>query len=207
MDVLHAMHGNDWAQEGGAGGGAGGGGTAGTERGRHQTCPLLIKFRWASVEAPRVEEVECTRNQKRGGTKKRKQSKVRTCPGQDRTNRHTSRHAQRASERGYEWVSERDSQIKMAVKSYDLLTGNEIEDNSIEKAMPTIDNLYHWPHMASECNRYPPCPVRPLVTWSLGLNLKEQHEINDRIEEVLHTYIYSRRRLSWLPVCFLIRFT
>lgn len=186
MDVLHAMHGNDWAQEGGAGGG----GTAGTERGRHQTCPLLIKFRWASVEAPRVEEVECTRNQKRGGTKKRKQSKVRTCPGQDRTNRHTSRHAQRA-----QWESEReresewDSQIKMAVKSYDLLTGNEIEDNSIEKAMPTIDNLYHWPHMASECNRYPPCPVRPLVTWSLGLNLKERHEINDRIEEVRY-YIH-----------------
>lgn len=198
MDVLHAMHGNDWAQEGGAGGG----GTAGTERGRHQTCPLLIKFRWASVEAPRVEEVECTRNQKRGGTKNA--NKAKSGPAQDKTGQtdtHPGTHSERAREGMSEWVSERDSQIKMAVKSYDLLTGNEIEDNSIEKAMPTIDNLYHWPHMASECNRYPPCPVRPLVTWSLGLNLKEQHEINDRIEEVLHTYTYSRRRLSWLPVC------
>lgn len=28
----------------------------------------------------------------------------------------------------------------------------------------------------------PPSLARPLVTWSLGLNLKEQHEINDRVE-------------------------
>lgn len=102
MDVLHAMHCDDWAQEGGRGQEEAGQLGRNEDDTKHVLC--LLNFVEQVLRHPEQKKKE---PETRGNKKKRKQSKVRTCPGQDRTNRHTSRHAQRAQR---ERVSERGSE-------------------------------------------------------------------------------------------------